>query len=794
MSKPSDPKKPPVGADETVQMGSAPLSPTVAAENADVTQYVSSGKPTRPNIDQTAAFHQADHNAPTVMATITTGAVNKPNPMPVDVTIATGSTQAGPGSMDETIATGSSMTGERFDSTLMGGSGVISNAETINATIGGGSVPTTPVGSATRAVQSKDGLSIGDYFQKRYRIIKLLGAGGMGKVYQAHHEGLDKMVAIKFLIGNMNEDAEAIARFQREAQATAKVSHPNAVQVIDTGVEDGICYIVMEFLEGESLRERIFRRGRIPLAETVHFAEKVCYVLEYMHRKGITHRDLKPDNIFYQIQEDMETIKVLDFGIAKVHATATHAGSDLTREGMMIGTPRYMSPEQCQGQGVDGRSDLYSLAVVVFEMLSGQVPYDADNPFSVALKQINSPIPKLSEVAPHIPEAVSDVIYKAMAKAPKDRYASVKDFAQALVQAANLQSTVHMELLAGSAPVDYSKMETSESKGNKTAGGTLPLSKMGGPTKAFGSEGPADAQKKPWLVYAVIAFLVIGGGGVGGVIWNQKVQEEKRLQAEADRLRKEEEAKKAAENSPLKEFVLIPGGTFKMGLDPGKDVNAEGGIVPDYESPSHEVTVKPFYLSKYEVTNAEYSEFIEATNRQQLPKEWTTSKFPAGTAKYPVTGISWEDAVEFCKWRSTRDKIEFRLPTEEEWEFAARGNEGRRFPWSDFWNESLTNCNKLDGTASPLPVDVPPNTLDVSPFNISAMAGNISEWTFTQLHPYPNSKFNPTGKLLECKVIRGGCFNDIKSEARTTARKWRLPTFSDIYTGFRLAANPPTHQ
>lgn len=791
MSKPSDPKKPPVGADETVQMGSAPLNPTAAAENADVTQYVSSGKPTRPNIDQTAAFHQADHNAPTVMATITTGAVNKPNPMPVDVTIATGSAQAGPGSMDETIATGSSMTGERFDSTLMGGSGVISNAETINATIAGGSTPTTPVGSATRAVQSKDGLSIGDYFQKRYRIIKLLGAGGMGKVYQAHHEGLDKMVAIKFLIGNMNEDAEAIARFQREAQATAKVSHPNAVQVIDTGVEDGICYIVMEFLEGESLRERIFRRGRIPLAETVHFAEKVCYVLEYMHRKGITHRDLKPDNIFYQIQEDMETIKVLDFGIAKVHATATHAGSDLTREGMMIGTPRYMSPEQCQGQGVDGRSDLYSLAVVVFEMLSGQVPYDADNPFSVALKQINSPIPKLSEVAPHIPEAVSDVIYKAMAKAPKDRYPSVKDFAQALVKAANLQSTVHMELLAGSAPVDYSKMETSESKGNKTAGGTLPLSKMGGPTKAFGSEGPADAQKKPWLVYAVIAFLVIGGGGVGGVIWNQKVQEEKRLQAEADRLRKEEEAKKAAENSPLKEFVLIPGGTFKMGLDPGPDEFSPGNRVPDYESPTHSVTVSPFYLCKFELSNAEYKEFIDVT-KHTPPPTWTNGTFEPGEDKYPVTNITFNDAQQYCEWRSQKDAVQYRLPTEEEWEFAARGTDGRLFPWSNKWNEDLTNSNKLGKVSSTLPVDSDSSKIrgDKSQAGIFAMGGNVAEWTNTDFKPYTNSPYKATEQDLKCKVVRGGSFNSQPSEVRTTSRGWYLPTSIRPFIGMRLAATP----
>lgn len=789
MSQPSDPKKPPVGADETVQMGSAPLNPTTAAENADVTQYVSSGKPTRPNIDQTAAFHQSDHNAPTVMATITTGAVNKPNPMPVDVTIATGSAHAGPGSIDETIATGSSLTGERFDSTLMGGSGVISNAETINATVAGGSTPTTPVGSATRAVQSKDGLSIGDYFQKRYRIIKLLGAGGMGKVYQAHHEGLDKMVAIKFLIGNMNEDAEAIARFQREAQATAKVSHPNAVQVIDTGVEDGICYIVMEFLEGESLRERIFRRGRIPLAETVHFAEKVCYVLEYMHRKGITHRDLKPDNIFYQIQEDMETIKVLDFGIAKVHATATHAGSDLTREGMMIGTPRYMSPEQCQGQGVDGRSDLYSLAVVVFEMLSGQVPYDADNPFSVALKQINSPIPKLSEVAPHIPEAVSDVIYKAMAKAPKDRYASVKDFAQALVQAANLQSTVHMELLAGSAPVDYSKMETSESKGNKTAGGTLPLSKMGGPTKAFGSEGPADAQKKPWLVYAVIAFLVIGGGGVGGVIWNQKVQEEKRLQAEADRLRKEEEAKKAAENSPLKEFVLIPGGTFKMGSNQADFDKDNNPIAPD-EVPAHEVTVKPFYLCKYEVSNAEYYEFIKATG-YKAPDGWKDGKFGPGEDKYPVVNVSWNDATAYCEWRAKKDGVPFRLPTEEEWEFAARGTDGRFYPWGNQWNADRTNSNKDKEATSSLETNSssPKIKDDLSPYGIIALAGNVSEWTTSDLTIYSGSTYKLKPGDQGCKIFRGGAFSITQAYSRTTSRNWGKPDTKARFIGFRLAGN-----
>ncbi len=225
---------------------------------------------------------------------------------------------------------------------------------------------------------------VGTLLQEKYRIEKLLGAGGMGRVYQALNVDLDKRVAIKVMSKALSDNAESVERFRVEARAMARIDHANAVKVLDFTAREDLCFLVMEHLTGESLRDRLNRGKRLPVDAAAAIAEQVCRVLEFMHAEGVTHRDLKPDNIFlHKTSDGMETVKVLDFGLAKLHSTESRAGANLTQSGMMMGTPNYMSPEQCRGAVVDNRTDLYSLGIVLYEMLSGKVPFDGDSASSI---------------------------------------------------------------------------------------------------------------------------------------------------------------------------------------------------------------------------------------------------------------------------------------------------------------------------------------------------------------------------------------------------------------------------
>lgn len=277
---------------------------------------------------------------------------------------------------------------------------------------------------------------IGKIFQGKYQIVKIIGSGGMGQVYLANHTILASQVAIKVLNTNFvaDDDEEAIERFKREARATASIDHPNAVKVFDFGVEENICYLVMEYLAGESLRKRLAKRKRLPFTELLVLVKQVCSVLEVMHRKGIVHRDLKPDNIFLHQDQGQEVVKVLDFGIAKLGAEQplNDFSGRLTRHGYVLGTPHYMSPEQCQDKEVDSRTDIYSLGVVLYEMLTGKVPFNAKNYSAIVYQKVKETPPPMYEIRPDIHPLIDAVVRRALAKKPNERPESMLAFAREL--------------------------------------------------------------------------------------------------------------------------------------------------------------------------------------------------------------------------------------------------------------------------------------------------------------------------------------------------------------------------
>jgi eukaryotic-like serine/threonine-protein kinase len=251
----------------------------------------------------------------------------------------------------------------------------------------------------------------------RYRLLKSLGSGGMADVYLAHDDILDRDVALKVMSSRYASDEEFVERFKREAQSAAALSHPNIVSIFDRGEsEDGTYYIAMEYLPGGTLKNRILKRGALPARTAAAVALQMAEALRAAHERDVIHRDIKPHNILITGLGD---VKVTDFGIARAAASST-----MTRTGHILGTAHYISPEQAMGEPVGPASDLYSLGVVLYEMLTGELPYDADTPLGIAMKHVNGHLRQPKELNPAVPEGINAITLRLLAKNPEDRYGS----------------------------------------------------------------------------------------------------------------------------------------------------------------------------------------------------------------------------------------------------------------------------------------------------------------------------------------------------------------------------------
>jgi eukaryotic-like serine/threonine-protein kinase len=285
------------------------------------------------------------------------------------------------------------------------------------------------------APESWYGMQSGAVLAGRYRIERLISRGGMGAVFEAIQLGLDRAVAIKLLLPALSRDEKMQERFRREARSAASLRHPNIIQIYDYGISDHGPYIVMEMARGKSLRQ-LLNRGALSIELSVELMAQICSALAAAHSATIIHRDLKPDNIMVEEQPDGQIIaKVLDFGIAKIReANPDEEGLNLTGS-HIIGSPAYMSPEQSLGTALDARSDIYSLGVVLYEMLTGSTPFGKGTPGALLAHQINTPPPRISAVRPEIPGAIEVVVTKALAKDREARFTSATQFAQSLRKA-----------------------------------------------------------------------------------------------------------------------------------------------------------------------------------------------------------------------------------------------------------------------------------------------------------------------------------------------------------------------
>ncbi|MFW6051097.1 MAG: serine/threonine-protein kinase [Myxococcota bacterium] len=283
-------------------------------------------------------------------------------------------------------------------------------------------------GAATRELPEQappEDPLLGRVIDGRYQVRARIGEGGMGIVYMAEHTVLGKKLALKVLRGDMARDADVVQRFIQEARTASSIGHPNIVDISDFGrLPDGAVYFAMEHLDGDPLARFIARGGSVPMHEAISIIEQIASALGAAHARGVVHRDMKPDNVFVLRRGGGPVVKVLDFGIAKVGG----AGAKLTRTGVVFGTPHYMSPEQAAGQAVDGRTDVYALGVIMYEMFTGKVPFDADTYMGILSKHMfETPVPPGEATGGPKLGAIEDVILRALAKKPEERYQSMEE-------------------------------------------------------------------------------------------------------------------------------------------------------------------------------------------------------------------------------------------------------------------------------------------------------------------------------------------------------------------------------
>ncbi len=343
---------------------------------------------------------------------------------------------------------------------------------------------------------------VGQVVADRYHVVKKLGEGGMGQVYLAEHVKMGRRSAIKVMNPSMVHDPDAVARFNREASNASRITHPNVCAIYDFGeTPDGLIYLAMEFIEGEPLTELIEREGALPVPRAAAIFLQTADALQAAHDLGIVHRDLKPDNIMLSRRKGGgDTVKVVDFGIAKA-VGGDEAGQKVTKTGLVVGTPEFMSPEQLSGDTLDGRSDLYSLALVLYRMLSGKLPFEATSVQETMIKRLTDEPTTLAAARPDLsfPPGLQPVLDTALARTPTERYQSVAKFAA--------------DVAAVTGRPTASAVPHTRSMGDTEGKTQLLDPTAGGATQRISAKQAAPAKKRSLIPVVAGVVVILAGGG-----------------------------------------------------------------------------------------------------------------------------------------------------------------------------------------------------------------------------------------------------------------------------------------
>ena len=744
----------------------------------------------------------------------------------------------------------------------------------------------------------------------KYRLERRLGQGGMGVVYCARHTYLKSQYAIKVILPDLvGNDPQLVTRFRQEALAAAAIRHHNVVSVTDYGVvQDTMPFLVMEFVEGESLHDLLEREKRLPAEKAVELMAAISAGVGAAHKQGIVHRDLKPLNIM--ICEDKpnfaEGVKILDFGLAKIKSGELLGSFIQAQTTGLMGSPYYMAPEQWADEDLEPQADIYSLGIMLFQMLAGDVPFKGSSIPAIMKKHLSDPPPTFAEMGVQVAPQVEVAVRHALEKDRKVRTQSVEQLVQELRSALGY-STQPLHItgglpMTGNLPVSSVHVLTSPPQakvfvdnvhmGESQSDGWLLVEGLqsGNHRLRVSKEGFQDwenqifCEGKPQQVVAQLQNDIglktqiiepsahqitqntppnLGntqgmpsnsqyGNSQSGMTpppnWQQSGANQPppnwqqsgsihqtappNWQSGQQYVPVDEPVKKSG-SSPLilaiagifglllltgiggfaaykagwfghtppvvinntntgttnnnstvnsnpqmpptevkNELVKIPGGTFRMGNSAGED----------REKPEHEVEVKDFSMDKTEVTNGEYAEFVKETN-YRAPEHWANGKPLAGEENLPVTRVSLEDATAFAAWRSKKVGMSCRVPTEEEWEYAARnGGANNLYPWGDRWEENRAVLNQT----SLQPVGR--FSSGANKWGVLDLIGNAGELTTSKFAPYPEGSFTAPDGAKNTIVMRGGSFQISSSATKisSSTRYFAPPNRPDNRVGFRL--------
>jgi serine/threonine protein kinase/formylglycine-generating enzyme required for sulfatase activity len=675
-----------------------------------------------------------------------------------------------------------------------------------------------------------------------YRIIKHIARGGMADVYLAEDTNLQRRVAVKVLLELLAIDTQFVQRFQREAQIVAKLEHPNIVQVYGVGKTSlGLPYIAMQYIDGGSLRDKLKqlaqRNKLLTTEQALNITRQIALALSVAHQARIVHRDLKPGNVL--IRPDGTPVLV-DLGIAVVGG-----GPKLTQTGGIIGTPQYMSPEQVRGQPLDGRSDLYSLGIILYEMLTGTRPFEAEDSIAVMHQQAYEAPPPLRSLRPDLSLETLAIVETCLKKEPDARFQRADAIIDAIDQALqaevrhgpNPRATQVLTNLADSellsrlsvvrAPTDLPESTPSSSLPTPTTSrrsfpvpiwAIITLFTLAAAVVLFTLLQPSgDDESTPAAMIVDTAVptetaetIVI----VTQVVIVATVTDSPTIEPEMTAT-PTTEAVPAATNTPIATpttasaetivgqdgtaMRLIPEGGFLMGStsaevdqavalcrqNPDGDSCARAEYVS--EMPQHSVFISAFYMDVTEITNGQYKACVNGGDCNPPASGsgvYSRSNYydQAQYANYPVVNVTWFDARDYCIWAGKR------LPTEAEWEKAARGDDGRIFPWGNSFNSNRTNTQDR-GTSAIQPVGQYSN--GASPYGILDMTGNVWEYVADWFDPdyYASSPDqNPTGPTSSPtgqRVLRSGSYANFQHYARIANRGAVEPGTSTPFRGFR---------
>lgn len=570
----------------------------------------------------------------------------------------------------------------------------------------------------------------GQVVAQRYTVLQLIGRGGMGCIYKVHDNTLGEEVALKTLLPQLARDKLVVERFFNEARIARRLAHPNIVRVHDIGTAGNIIYISMEFLEGVSLRgalERLKGSGRLPLLQTLNIVDELCAALEYAHQFTV-HRDIKPENVM--LGSDGR-IKLMDFGISKLMADTR-----LTGASVVMGTPFYMAPEQLRNsRDVDARADIYSVGVMLYELLTGNVPTGVPKP--------------LSEILKNVPPELDRILAKCVEPDPNLRYQNATELRKELAPlrerlfgASELQRrTTHVTGVAGGRlrrllGVGLAVLVLACAGVGAVLAGGGAREEGSGQTEAIpvASAGGFDSIAE-YARRAQKAAAAKSEGAEGPLRIAYQAGEEMWGQAQEAAARQAPEAVDLAEYALQCYLATLIWPSGMVFVPPGK--TAVDG---------QETMVAPFFIDEFEVSAGNYRIFCES-----VPGGWTYNLPQEWLAEWPAALVSFYDAQAYAAWKQ---KV---LPTHAQWARAAYGATPSGFPWGDTWEEG--SCNSASAGGDNKPMAVASFARDSTRSGCRDMAGNVSEWTRTIAGTTPEEQDATLPDFGMQMIVKGGNYN-----------------------------------